>query len=98
MISEPNVGSTSAIVAAVERHTPIVLDLAQRICLIPAPTFSEECSPRRAATIPRENGGVVRYGEGGAGRRAGRRLLGAASPSRSVTAVAWSTITCAMST
>jgi len=51
MISEPNVGSTSAIVAAVERHTLAVLDLAQRICAIPAPTFSEE---RRAAFVQEE--------------------------------------------
>jgi len=51
MISEPNVGRTSAIVAAVERHTPAVLDLAQRICTIPAPTFSEE---RRAAFVREE--------------------------------------------
>jgi tripeptide aminopeptidase len=51
MISEPNAGRTSAIAAAVERHTPAVLDLAQRICAIPAPTFSEE---RRAAFVREE--------------------------------------------
>jgi hypothetical protein len=48
MITEPSVGSTVAIFEAVERHTPAVLDLAQRICTIPAPTFSEE---RRAAFV-----------------------------------------------
>jgi len=51
MISEPNVESNSAIFEAVERHTPVVLDLAQCICAIPAPTFSEEY---RAAFVREE--------------------------------------------
>ncbi len=51
MITEPHVGSNAASFEAVERHTPVVLDLAQRICAIPAPTFSEE---RRAAFVREE--------------------------------------------
>lgn len=51
MITEPSVGSNSAIFEAVEQHTPVVLDLTQRICTIPAPTFSEE---RRAAFVKGE--------------------------------------------
>jgi len=51
MISELNVGSNSAIFEVVERNTPVVLGLAQRICAIPAPTFSEE---RRAAFVQEE--------------------------------------------
>ena len=45
-MTEPNSGISAAIVDAVARYTPAVLDLAQRICEIPGPCFSEE---RRAA-------------------------------------------------
>ncbi len=41
-------GVKSAIIGAAERHAHVVLELTQRVCEIPAPTFSEQ---RRAAFV-----------------------------------------------
>lgn len=51
MTIEPHVGRDAAIFEAAERHTAAVLALTQRICEIPAPSFSEE---RRAAFVKAE--------------------------------------------
>ena len=51
MDARPTSEQRAVIVAAVEEHTAAVLALAQRICVIPAPSFSEE---QRAAFVKAE--------------------------------------------